>query len=161
MTRRAVLLEALASTPADVSRLVRNLDGDADAWRPEDGWSCRDVVAHLVQFEPLFRARFVRVLSEDKPAMLVLQPDASTRDPGLTVIALAERFRAARDETLALLRNLSPGDWQRPAVHEIRGPTTLRLLAQDLVTHDIAHTNQLAEIQSRLRSHRRQEAPHT
>ena len=43
MTKRAILLEALASTPPDVVRLVRGLDETAAVQQTDGGWSCYDL----------------------------------------------------------------------------------------------------------------------
>lgn len=149
MTRRTDLLEALASTPADVTRLVRSLDEATAVWRvAPDEWSCRDVVNHLRYVEPLYLARLRRVLAEDEPSVPYIHPDTLPDDPALTIAALAEDFRLARAETLALLRDLRPGQWQRAAIHERKGRQTLRYLVDDLVAHDIDHSHQLVEIMS-------------
>jgi len=153
MTKRTELLEALASTPADVARLTRALDDTTAAWRsaPHE-WSSRDVVNHLRYIEPLYRARLQRVLAEDEPTIPYIHPDTLPDEPELPVAALAEAFRLARADTLALLRDLQPGQWQRAALHERKGRQTLRYLVDDLVAHDIDHTHQLVQILSRRRA---------
>lgn len=155
MTQRSVLLQALASTPADVARLVRALDESAAAWRPEGGWSCREVVAHLAHIEPLTLARLRRVLAEVTPTVVALLPDPAAHDPDLPIARLAEHFQIARVETLDSLHEISPGDWQRPAIHAAKGRTTLRGLVDDLVAHDIEHTSQLVTILGQLRAAQR------
>ena len=57
--------------------------------------------------------------------------------------------------TLEWLHEIGPADWQRPAIHETHGRTTLRFLVQNLVAHDIEHTSQLALILGHLRAKRR------
>ena len=155
MTQRSVLLQALASTPADVARLVRALDESAAAWRPEGGWSCREVVAHLAHIEPLTLARLRRVLAEETPTVVALLPDPAAHDPDLPIARLAEHFQIARVETLDSLHEISPGDWQRPAIHAAKGRTTLRGLVDDLVAHDIEHTSQLVTILGQWRAAQR------
>jgi len=157
MTKRDVLLQALASTPADVGRLVRGLDAAAADWRGA-GWSCHDVVAHLVYLEPLYQERLRRVLTEERPAVPYLHPNPAAHDHSRTIAQLAERFGDLRGQTLAALRAIGPGDWQRPAVHETSGLTTLRFLVQGIVDHDIEHTSQLVEILGQLRAERRRDA---
>lgn len=142
MTQRLVLLQALASTPADVARLVRSLDEAAAGWSPVGGWSCRGVVAHLAHVEPLHLARLRRVLAEQSPTISPILPDP-TAHPDLAVTQLATLFQEGRRLTLEWLREISPGDWQRPALHATPGRTTLRALVDELVAHDIEHTSQL------------------
>lgn len=158
MTKRIVLLQALASTPQDISRMVGKLDDDAAAWRPEGGWSCRDVVSHLCYVERLYLARIRRVMDEDEPAVEAIHPNESAHDLVAPISTLAQQFHEAREATLATLQELSPGAWQRAARHESKGRMTLRFLIQDLISHDIEHTNQLAEVQSRRRTYLRRES---
>jgi hypothetical protein len=146
MTKRIVLLQALASTPGDITRLARGL-GEAPDWRPEpEAWSGRDVLSHLVLVERASLARLNRVFAEDVPAIAAIYPDPAAHDHHALPTALAETFRLARETTLSTLQNLPPGAWQRPATHETRGRVTARYLVHMLVTHDIEHTNQLVEI---------------
>ena len=118
MTQRSVLLQALASTPADVARLRR-------------------------------------VLAEVTPTVVALLPDPAAHDPDLPIARLAEHFQIARVETLDSLHEISPGDWQRPAIHAAKGRTTLRGLVDDLVAHDIEHTSQLVTILGQWRAAQR------
>jgi uncharacterized damage-inducible protein DinB len=166
MTQRAVLLEALASTPTDIARLVRGLDETAAVWRGS-GWSCRDVVAHLVAVEPLHLARWQRTVAEKAPALAALGADKALAALGADdtlaeaaspLSALTERFQQSRGLSLAWLREIGPADWQRPAIHERTGRTTLRFLVQDLVAHDIEHTAQLAAVLGEWRQARRPDA---
>lgn len=157
MTKRIVLLQALASTPNDIMRLLRALRDEDAAWREDDAsWSCADVVAHLVFVEHAYLERLQRVLVEATPYLPVIHPERIIVADS-DIRALAGQFHEAREATIVLLRDISPGDWQRPAVHETKGATTLRFLVQMLVEHDIEHTNQLVEIQQRLRAVRRRE----
>ncbi len=155
MTKRAILLEALASTPPDVVRLVRGLDETAAVQQTDGGWSCYDIVAHLAHSEPLHLARLQRILAEDEPLLPPLHPNELIRDGAWSIAALAHCFRDARKVTLEWLHEIGPADWQRPAIHETHGRTTLRFLVQNLVAHDIEHTSQLALILGHLRAKRR------
>ena len=157
MTQRLVLLNALASTPSDVARLTRGLDEAAAVWSPDGGWSCRDMVAHLTHIEPLYLARLQRVLAEQSPIINALLPDPAAH-LDLPIVQLAECFEHVRGVTLAWLHEISPGDWQRPALHATKGRTTLRNLVDDLVAHDIEHTSQLVTILGQWRTAQRRSA---
>lgn len=147
MTKRIVLLQALASTPADIARLARPLDGTAADWKPDfAAWSPRDVVSHLILVERAYLARLIRVITEDVPEVPYIHPNEAAHDRQTPLNELSEQFREAREETIATLQALAPGGWQRAAIHETRGRITLRFLVQDLVGHDIEHTNQLVEV---------------
>jgi uncharacterized damage-inducible protein DinB len=160
MTQRAVLLEALASTPTDVARLVRGLNETAAAWRAAVGWSCRDVVTHLAAVEPLHLARWQRIVAEEEPSLAATEVNQTLVDTTLRPMLseLTERFWQSRRLSLMWLREIQPADWQRPTNHETKGRTTLRFLVQDLVAHDIEHTAQLVTILGEWRQQRRQDA---
>jgi hypothetical protein len=159
MTKRIVLLQALASTSADIARLVRPLDRAAADWKPDlIAWSPRDIVSHLTLVERAYLARLKRIITEDEPTVPYIHPDEAAHDRQTPLAELSEAFRLAREDTLATLQALGPGGWQRAAIHETRGRVTLRFLVQDLVGHDIEHTNQLVEVIQLWRLSRKQEA---
>lgn len=152
MTKRIVLLQALASTTNDLALMLRGVDADDGARRPaDDAWSMADVVNHLVDVEERYRRRFRRLLEEEKPWLPYMHPDERAHDPQAPLSTLLARFKEERAQTMALLKEIGPGDWQRRTVHETKGDVTLRFLVQYLVDHDIQHLNQIVEIQQQLR----------
>lgn len=152
MSKRIILLQALASTPRDLALILKGVDLPALTKRPvPDQWSMADVLAHLSDVEVQYLARLKRVVVEERPFLPRILPDESKHDIQTSLEELLARFEAARAETVDFLKDISPGGWQRPAVHETRGETKLRFLVQDLVNHDIGHLNQVVEVQQRLR----------
>ena len=135
MTRRAVLLKALASMPSDVERM---LQGAAPADKGLAG-----VLQHLLEGETVYRAQFQAVVHAERPVLSALEPGL-TDDGDVAFEELVGRFQAARQETLEFLEHLSVGDWQRKAVHESMGETSLRFLVQLLVDSDTHHLSQLS-----------------
>lgn len=147
MSKRIVLLQALASTPADLIRLARSFDAAGGNWAADMGeWSARDVLAHLIYVERGYQARINLILSESEPLLPFIDPERAESVSLIPLAELAEQFRTAREETLAVLQALTPGQWQKPAIHATTGRTTLRGQLQILVEHDIDHTNQLVEL---------------
>ena len=151
MSRRSVLMEALAATPRDLARLLRLVDAAAALARPAPGeWCVADVAAHLGYIEPLYLARLRRIAEQDNPFEPYMHPDASAHDLARPLPELLDEFAARRAETLAFLAGLSQKDWGRPLVHETIGPTRLRDQVQALVDHDSDHLSQLAQLRERL-----------
>ncbi len=147
MSKRIVLLQALASTPADLLRLVRSFDAaGADGAANAAEWSARDVLAHLIYVEQGYQARIDLILRETEPLLPFINPQRADDETLAALVDVAEQFRAAREATLVSLQALTPGQWQKPAIHATTGPTTLRSQVQILVEHDIEHTNQLVEL---------------
>lgn len=150
MTKRIVLLQALSSTPNDLRLLTKGTPEGAVAWREDETtWSLLDVASHLALVERAYLARLERVVNEDEPHIPYIHPNEAEHNRERPLAESLAEFASAREETLRFLENLSPGMWQRAAIHETTGRLTLRYLVQDLVSHDIDHTNQVAAILSR------------
>ena len=155
MSRRSVLMEALAATPRDLARLLRPVDAAAALARPApDDWCVADVVAHLGYIEPLYLARLRRIAEQDNPYELAMHPNTSAHDLTRPLSKLFDEFAARREETLAFLAALDQRDWGRPLVHETVGPTKLRDQVQGLVTHDNNHLEQIITLREQLEATR-------
>lgn len=151
MTKHSVLVQALASTPVDLSVTLNAMGEQAAKFRPSpNSWSISDVVSHLAHVEKLYLARFQRVLDEDGPLLPEITPDESAHDSSDRLPRLLARFEGARGETISLLRGTPDNDWGRPAVHETRGETDFHRLAELLLEHDVEHLNQVAAIWEQL-----------
>lgn len=163
MSKRIVLLQALASTPKDLGFTLRRLmeksasqpaaaDAQSAVYQtPQPGqWSIGIVLHHLIDVEARYLGRLQQVVTEDRPLLAVIHPNEAIYQERPSLAKLLARFEQARAATLAFLKELPPGGWQRPAVHEAWGETKLRFLVQHLVDHDTQHLNQIIEIQQQL-----------
>jgi hypothetical protein len=138
MTKRAVLLQALASMPADVRRVLKGTDPTTPG-----EWSTSDLLGRLLDTETRFLAQLRAVVSQDRPTLPTLRPKEPSPDSDTALEELVGRFQRARRETLTFLEGLSARDWQRKAVHETLGETSLRFLVQNLVDRDTQALSQL------------------
>ena len=153
MSKRAVLLDALASMPKDLAFMLRRMDETAVHYRPTlNQWSIADVLRHLAIIEPLYLARLQKIVAEERPYLPYLHPETESSPTPSPLAELLTAVRDARHHTLNYLHTLKPGDWQRTAVHETVGPTSLRFMVQRLVEHDTEHLNQMAQIQQQRRA---------
>lgn len=151
MSKRVVLLQALAATPPDLRLMLGKVDGAAASHSPAPSqWSIRQLLEHLLDVEVRYLARLQRVVNEDKPFLPAIHPNAAAA-PITPCPLLLVQFEAARAQTVTFLQDLPPGSWQRPALHETLGATKLRFLVQMLVDHDTEHLSQLIEIQQLIR----------
>lgn len=146
MSRRDLLLKALASMPGDVARLVH---GQADTAGRIDQLRPGDVLAHLLLVEAQAVARMRQVVVAERPSLPPLPALETGPDAGQPA-RLLPRLAAARQETLAFLHGLRPGDWQRTAVLPGGEVATLRGLVQELVAHDTHHLEQMVAMKTRL-----------
>lgn len=151
MSKRMILLQALAATTPDLRLMLKSVDiAAASHSSTPSQWSILQLLEHLLDVEVRYLARLQRVVNEDKPLLPAIHPNAAAVPITHFPLLLAQ-FEAARTQTVAFLQDLPPGSWQRSAIHETRGPTKLRFLVQMLVDHDTEHLSQLAEIQQQIR----------
>lgn len=151
MTKRVILLQALAATTKDLARMLSKTDETLLQQRPtSDQWSIADVLNHLIDVEVRYLRRLQGVVQEDRPLLPAILPDETAHDAHARRDELLARFSRARAEMLTFLEGISLGDWQRSAVHETRGEIRFRFLVQHLVDHDTEHLNQIIEIQGQL-----------
>jgi hypothetical protein len=110
-------------------------------------WSPLQIVCHLLERESrVHRARLKQILTKDNP--FIIDPGAPTTPPDtdgcdLDGVVVAQTFLAEREQTLALIRQIAPSEWERPARHSIFGPTTLLEMAHFTAQHDRLHLKQL------------------
>jgi uncharacterized damage-inducible protein DinB len=158
MSKRIVLLQALASTPNDLRLMVQSLPANLVHQRPDpDNWSIAEILCHLIDIEARYRQRLYTVVHEGNPSLPALHPDETQYNEKATLDELLHQFGTAREVTVAFLQELSMKQWQRPAVHANWGATTLRYLVQQLVDHDINHLNQAVETRQRLKDNVKRE----
>ncbi len=142
------LIDALAATPKGLAYLVGEAsDAQLDAAAADGGWSARVTLAHLRDDEYLGnRLALERMLAEERPA-LVFTDGAdwatgrnTTRDGKRELLA---DFALQRQASLAILRGLRPGDWERTGTTAAHGQTTIARLLYWWAAHDAEHIAQL------------------
>lgn len=148
-TPRNERLARLERMPADLAHAMRRRTTSALNQRPADAaWSPTEIVCHLRDAEEHLSGWMQLVLAMDDPP-LVEPPGGADRwaaerqyarhHPG----AAWDAFGRRRDETLALLRSLTPAQWERSGHHARRGRMTLDDLLSLMTWHDDNHLDQL------------------
>lgn len=116
-------------------------------WQPApDAWSVHMVLAHLLNCEPHFQRRLAQIVSEQNPHLPAFSPLHAPPKSDLTFPHLLTTFEFTRQQTLAQIYTYTAADWQRPAVHEHTGHTTLTEQLVVIVNHDVAHIGQLYDL---------------
>lgn len=146
---RHYLLQGLAATPVVVDRLLATAGPVDFDHRPDpERFSTREMLAHLADWEPIWLERFTRVVREEFPQLVGIDPDdvaAQNRYSEQDPAEAAARFRSGREQLLAFLQDLPEADWNRPGCHSQWGDFTAAQLATLVLGHDGYHTRQLAE----------------
>lgn len=146
-------LEVIASTPTVLRALTATLPEAIVEACEDDGWSARDVVAHLLDRWPSQRDRVEKMLAEANPVILDEDEVAGLEGSGLRQRPLAwllgefERTRAAEADAF---RGLTTSDLARTGQHSVAGPITVAELLNHVAYHDLLHVQQIAATLARV-----------
>jgi hypothetical protein len=143
----ATLLERMGRTADDLAVAIQGATGPALARRPDDrSWAAVEVLCHLRDIGETFLLRIRAILAAETQWFFPVEPDrwAADRqylrnDAGEALAA----FRRRREETLTLLRGLTPEQWEQWGKHAERGPMTIRDVVALLASEDDNHLDQL------------------
>lgn len=147
-TDRTAVLERFGAGPgrvasAAVAAQAGRLAGGRR--RRPDGWSEREIVAHLLHVDrDVFSVRLRELAREDEPRWQWVEPGA---EPGHASLAtLLTRFAATRAATIRYLASLDDAAWQRSGIHATFGRLDVAGLLRIATDHDADH---LAELERR------------
>ena len=139
-------LEGLAATPTILRRLLA--DNPPSTPSGDEGWTAREIAAHLRDCEEFFLLRYGQMAHEDTPALTAFDQDALAHDRNYAATDLSaalDAFEQLRGRSLALLSALSERDWQRAGMHEESGRITIESHARHNLSHDLVHLRQVSE----------------
>ena len=144
-------LGRMARTAEDLAVAIRGQSETALVRRPDSkNWAANEVVCHLRDIEEVYFVRTHAILLNDEPKIYA-DPAGAAADRFAedrqylrndAVQALAA-FRRRREESLALLRSLTPEQRQRGCLHPSRGRITIDAIVTMLTWHDDNHLDQL------------------
>jgi DinB family protein len=146
-------------TPADVAMLLRSAltviaaEGAAlpDAvlrWRPAPGeWCMNEVLGHLIETEQRgFNGRIRIILGSDTPDLKSWNQEEvarARRDHERNWDELIAEFTRLREDSVSLVRGLSPADLPRAGRHPDVGMLRVGDLLHEWVHHDRNHIRQM------------------
>jgi hypothetical protein len=141
------LLSALEAAPMIFERLLTHIPGTRiDEKLDPERFSPREVMAHLADWEPIFRERMrtaveapgspIEAFDEGQRAIEGRYAESDPRERLL-------EFGHARRRTLELLRRLSREEMARTMVHPERGELSVYDYANMMIGHDTYHVEQL------------------
>ena len=147
--RIAILLADYLAGPQVLRNAVSGLTEKQLLARPVPGkWSVHEVVCHLSDCEVIYVDRMTRVIAEERPTLMNVDPDVH-------VPALAKPERNIDEELLLvdtlrrhmarILQTLRPEDFQRVGIHSQDGPLTLETLLSRITGHIPHHAKFIGE----------------
>jgi len=131
---RSKLIDQYAQGPKRLRAALATVPTEAMKWRPKAGeWSAHEVVCHCADSETNAAGRIRYLLVEKDPLIIGYDQEAWAKaldyheHPLEVALATVD---AVRGHTTALLRRVSPDDWQRVGRHTESG----RYGAEDWLT---------------------------
>jgi uncharacterized damage-inducible protein DinB len=151
---RAKAIETVAATPARLREAVRGLTEEQieTPYRP-GGWTVRQVVHHVPDSHLNAYCRFKLALTEDEPTIKpydeagwALLPDVKAV-PIETSLALLD---AVHQRWVAILRGMTPTDFERMLVHPESGRQSLDQMLALYAWHGPHHTAHVTRLRERM-----------
>ena len=151
----ADFLALQTAAPDTLASLTGGLSAEELARRPApDKWSIQEIAAHLADDELVGAYRIRLILSSPGTAIQAFDQDVWARTgryASTDTKASVEMFRVLRQANLALLRSLTPAEWDLFGIHAERGAESIRDIAMYYAGHDINHFNQIEAIRDSIR----------
>jgi hypothetical protein len=143
-------LDVFGSTPATLRELLGKLPEEAVSTPGDEGWSAKDVVAHLVSlYGPTLVDRIRPILDRDEPPIANADEAAILEASGLRAKPLAElldQLERQRRDAVAWLRGLSDEQLRRVGIHSAAGRVSVADLIHHKAWHDLLHVEQVCKL---------------
>jgi hypothetical protein len=143
------LLDALEGAPDLFSYLLKDVSTDEADFRPSaDRFTIREAMAHVADWEPIFRSRLLATLKEDNPTLQGIDEGEVARTGNYGARDWNKelcRFTDERRKTMTLIRGILKPDWDRLANHTEAGPITFTEQIVLISAHDAYHQQQFAQ----------------
>lgn len=144
MSTFAALIDQYASGADALRKSVAGLTREQLVAKPIEGkWSTLEVIAHIADFETIIADRMMRVISHERPLLLVADENlllATTNYQGRDLEEELAIVDAVRKKTTRILRGLRPEAANRVGVHTFRGLVSLEAILTSAVNHVPHHT---------------------
>lgn len=148
-----VVLSLLTAAPPRIAAVAAVLSSEQLHATPAEGeWSANDILAHLRACADVWGGYISAMLAQEQPTLRTVSPRTWIRRTDYLEQSFHPSFDAftrQRAELLAVLRALSPQQWQRAATMTGAGRPlvqTVHAYAQAMAEHERAHLKQLERL---------------
>ena len=145
-------LAVLAATPAVFEAMFRGQPEETVDRRGVEGWSAKDVLAHLIAIQPGAVVERVRLIVEGGDRLLpnideheTLERSGMRDRPAEELLA---KFVEERGRAVAFLEALTPERLRRRGRHALAGEITAADAIHHMAYHDLLHIAQAANLLS-------------
>jgi hypothetical protein len=142
-------LRILEATPATMRALLVSVPLALVERAGDEGWSAKDVLAHLAVQDAIASERFERIASEEMPTIANVEEQAALDASGLRrwgVVELLGEFERRRRLAVIQLRQQSLDALRRKGMHEVAGEISALDLLHQRAWHDLVHIRQTAAL---------------
>ncbi|MBP9109678.1 MAG: DinB family protein [Pyrinomonadaceae bacterium] len=150
MSNTNALVSALATAPGVILPLIREVPPQILKRRPAPAkWSAYEHAIHLSQSDVAFRARLDLILSTPEPVIKTIENSAEDEAGAMLEVDLDEsldRYVRERAALVTRLKQLSPEEWQKPAVHEAFDHYSVFIMFRHLYVHEMHHAYLLEQL---------------
>ena len=116
-----------------------------------DKWSIKEILTHLLDAELVYAYRLRKIAAEPNSKLQAFDQDlwAKNLEYGYWDFRLVtDTFRILRINTVALLKNVKPEQWNYKGVHEERGEMTFTQIAEAIAKHTRSHSEQIKKLKN-------------
>jgi rubrerythrin len=142
------IVKKIEQTPATLRAIVAGLS-DEQLTHRVNGHSLKELIGHLTDMDVVFRERAWLILETDSPRLPSAHPPTLERASiynSQPISDIIEAFQTSRQQSLGLLRGLTPAAWHRTGYHVIYGTIPLTHQGNWVVDHERGHMIQIAQI---------------
>lgn len=144
------LISALETAPGVIIPLIREVPDAILRRRPSPGtWSAYENAVHLSQSDVAFRARLDLILSEPEPFIKTIENSAEDEAGAMLEVDLEEsleRYARERASLVERLKQLSPEEWHKTAVHEAFDHYSVFIMFRHLFLHEMLHAYRIEQL---------------
>ena len=116
----------------------------------EDGWSVKEILAHLAMMDGLYRGWAHRAATEDRPDLRTPDPNRPPAEghylDGVndrSVLSLIQEMERQRAITMEFIASLKPEEFDRTAITALFGELSAIQLLRSYYRHDRQHAAQI------------------
>lgn len=150
MNNTQTLIANLESAPDIIIGIIREMPPQNLKRRPSPNkWSAHEHACHISSADAAYLSRLELMLSDPVSYINSLVPSPEEEAGSLLNIDLDEaldHYLGERARLIKRLKELSKGDWQRKARHEVYSHYSVFIMFRDLLLHEMLHAYRIQEL---------------
>ena len=143
------LIAAYEAGIESIRKAVSGMNRQQLTARPVAGtWSTLECVAHIADFEPVLAERMKRIISHERPLLLVADENLFLKTLGYDARDVQEELgviETTRKQMVRILKGLPKDAASRIGIHSYKGQVTLEAVLASAVNHIPHHVKFIEE----------------